>query len=331
MTFFSRFFAASGITLLAAGSAIAAPAQLVLMIGGEAYDGAPAFSLSFGGTEIGTGQVTSAIDTAAVGRFTAATDRSQYVQSFVFDIPEAVFATDGELAVTFTNEAFGGEGSDRDRNLFLLAASINGRVVLGPDFSGDGRALLDTYMALENNDATVVAAAPAGGWPALGVATPVAAAPKIATRSPSIVLVKADSTKADVLPPSSAASDVIEVASIATDPVATGTCNRDELYNVVGFNENSNDLTPGLMQRLDEIIADIGQEKCAVRITGYSSTQGDYATNALFAIERAQNVLAYFRTNGLAFDDVSATGGGETEQFGDRPSVNRRVVIAVGP
>ena len=330
MTNLSRFLVTAGISMLAISSAMAAPAQVVLMIGGEAYDGAPAFSLSFGGTEIGTGQVTSAIDTASAGRFTAATDRSQYVQSFIFDIPEAVFAADGDLAVTFTNEAFGGEGSDRDRNLFLLAASINGRVVLGPDFSGDGRALLNTYMALENNDATVVAAAPVGGWPALE-ATPVATAPQIATKSPSIVLVKADSSKADLLPPSSAPSEVVEIASIAADPVATGNCSRDELYNVVGFNENSNDLTPGLMQRLDQIITDIGQEKCAVRITGYSSTQGDYATNALFAIERAQNVLAYLRTNGLAFEDVSATGGGETEQFGDRPSVNRRVVIAVGP
>src|SRR5690606_35572787 len=82
-----------------------------------------------------------------------------------------------------------------------------------------------------------------------------------------------------------------EVASLETDPPAgeavalrTETCSLDQIYNVIGFNENSNDLTPRLERRLDQIIGDIGDEQCRVLVTGYSSTQGDYATNALFAV-----------------------------------------------
>jgi outer membrane protein OmpA-like peptidoglycan-associated protein len=85
------------------------------------------------------------------------------------------------------------------------------------------------------------------------------------------------------------------------------------------------------MSRLDQIIGDIGNEKCRVQITGYSSTQGDHATNALFAVERAQNVLRYLKENGMTFASVNATGAGATEKFGAEFSANRRVVITVTP
>ena len=82
---------------------------------------------------------------------------------------------------------------------------------------------------------------------------------------------------------------------------------------------------------MDKDIGDIGDEKCRVQITGYSSTQGDHATNALFAVERAQNVLRYLRRNGMQFSKVNATGAGATEKFGDDFAANRRVVITVTP
>ncbi len=123
-----------------------------------------------------------------------------------------------------------------------------------------------------------------------------------------------------------------KTASLDEPGVASSAgCNRDELYNVVGFNENSNDLTPRLKARLDQIVEDIGEQKCKVLVTGYSSRQGNHATNALFAIERAQNVLIYLKKAGLKFEKVTATGGGATEQFGDTFYANRRVVISVGP
>ena len=81
----------------------------------------------------------------------------------------------------------------------------------------------------------------------------------------------------------------------------------------------------------DQIIEDIGNEKCRILVTGYSSTQGSHATNALFAVERAQNVLAYLRQNGLQYEKATAVGGGGTTQFGDDFAANRRVVITVTP
>ena len=115
------------------------------------------------------------------------------------------------------------------------------------------------------------------------------------------------------------------------EPATGSACSLDNLYNVMGFNENSNDLTTRVTDRLDQIIKDIGDETCTLQLTGYSSTQGDFATNALFAVERAQNVLRYLRENGLKYATATAVGAGETDQFGPAFSDNRRVVITVAP
>ncbi len=112
---------------------------------------------------------------------------------------------------------------------------------------------------------------------------------------------------------------------------AAAFCGLDQKYNVIGFNRNSNDLTPRLKARLDQVAADIGERKCALQLVGYSSHEGDLASNALFAVERAQKALAYLRDRGVAFSDASATGAGATGQFGNKPDANRRVVIIVTP
>jgi outer membrane protein OmpA-like peptidoglycan-associated protein len=138
-------------------------------------------------------------------------------------------------------------------------------------------------------------------------------------------------------PEARAADDVAAAVKTASiDPNADATpenpnCNRDEKYNVIGFNDSSNDLTPRLMARLDQIVADIGVQQCKVLVTGYSSKGGDNATSALFAIERAQHVLIYLRQKGLKFERVAATGGGATDLFGAALAANRRVVITVSP
>ena len=116
-------------------------------------------------------------------------------------------------------------------------------------------------------------------------------------------------------------------------PEAVTSCQIDDLYNVIGFNENSNDLTP----RLDEAARPdrhrYRQAEAAGRWSpAIRSTQGDYATNALFAIERAQNVLRLPAQAGRAVRaGDSATGAGETTQFGEELAANRRVVITVRP
>jgi hypothetical protein len=102
--------------------ATAADSTLVLVMGGEAYDGPPKFEVDFAGTVLGEGTVAAAIDTAEAGRFADQKDKTPFVQSFTFAIPEGAFRPDGPVTIRFLNEAYGGEGSDRDRNLFLASS-----------------------------------------------------------------------------------------------------------------------------------------------------------------------------------------------------------------
>jgi outer membrane protein OmpA-like peptidoglycan-associated protein len=187
-----------------------------------------------------------------------------------------------------------------------------------------------------------VSPAPRGGWP-----DPSARAAEVAgarlmpdpREAPGMLPVpgvaKLTSPTTGVTPE----EETVDVADVSADGAAEGMmtsginegCALDQIYNVIGFNENSNELTPRLEARLDQIIEDIGNEKCRILVTGYSSTQGSHATNALFAVERAQNVLSYLRQNGLHFEKATAAGGGGTTQFGDDFASNRRVVITVTP
>ena len=331
------------------GAALAEASRLQVILGGEAYDGPPKFSVTFDGEVLGEAAVEAAIDTATAGRFADASDKRPYVQSFEFEIPQAVFKPGGEVRIRLINEAFGGEGSNRDRNLYLAAISVNGQVVTVSGLTTAGKdgerpnELLGEFLVLLDGNSEAVSTAPSGGWPMPGAtiaAAPAAdagAVPATATTKVSAAIESAAQPATAARPrpvvmqvKAPAAPEPVEVASLDQDPEGAS-CNRDELYNVLGFNENSNELTPRLEARLDQIVEDIGSQKCTVRVTGYSSTQGAYATNALFAIERAQNVLAYLRKKGLQFEEVSATGAGETEQFGPDFSANRRVVITVGP
>jgi outer membrane protein OmpA-like peptidoglycan-associated protein len=318
--------AAAALICLAPAGALAEASRLQVILGGEAYDGPPKFEVTFDGEVLGEAAVEAAIDTATAGRFADAADKTPYVQSFEFEIPEALFKPGGEVRVRLTNEAFGGEGSNRDRNLYLAAISVNGQAVTVSGLSTSSKdgerpnELLGEFLVLLDGNEQAVSAAPAGGWPM--PETHIATAPAVMAKARPVVM--------QLKAPARAEPEPIEEAILDPDPEGSA-CNRDELYNVVGFNENSNELTPRLEARLNQIVKDIGEQKCTVQVTGYSSTQGAFATNALFAIERAQNVLAYLRKHGLKFEEVSATGAGETEQFGPSFSANRRVVISVGP
>lgn len=343
--------ALAGILLCAVSTgALAASSKLQLILGGEAYDGPPIFEVSFDGQLLGEGTVSNAIDTAATGRFADAGDKTPYVQSFEFEVPEALFEPGGEVRVRLTNEAYGGEGSNHDRNLYLAAVTINGRAVTVSGLQTRGtkagadqeNELLGEFLVLRDGTMEGVSRAPAGGWPgpdtavaqaraevtpAVPVAEPPPVKPPVAVAALQVPE-SAEATPADAKPIEVAA---VEPAALPVPATRSAACDRDELYNVIGFNESSNDLTPKLEARLKQIIDDIGPQKCKVVVTGYSSKQGNHATNALFAIERAQNVLTYLKRSGLSFEKATATGGGATEQFGEAFSANRRVVISVSP
>ncbi|HHY51556.1 MAG TPA: OmpA family protein [Alphaproteobacteria bacterium] len=328
----------------------AEPSRLGIIIGGEAYDGPPRFEVTFNGETLGEATIRAAIDTAKAGRFADAPDKTPYVQSFEFEIPEYVFTPDGEVRVRLTNEAYGGDGSNRDRNLFLAAVTVNGGavtvsgLVTATEEGFKPNATVGEFLLLADGNEEGVSPAPKGGWPdpstmlAEARLTPDPSAEAGLAPVPGVTTLTAPATgvtlETEAIREASAGpADAPPAGAMAASlgPDEENGCALDQIYNVIGFNANSNALTPRLMARLDQIIEDIGEERCRVQITGYSSTQGSYATNALFAVERAQNVLAYLKANGLKFRKVSATGAGATEQFGPSYAANRRVVITVTP
>ncbi len=350
-----RMAAGAALVLIGSATALAADGTLQVIIGGEAYDGPPRFEVSFDGTVLGEAAVDAAIDTASVGRFADAPDKARYVQTLSFEIPDGAFKPGAEVRLRLINEAYGGDGSNRDRNLYLASVAVNGRAVTLSGLATQGTSssaeneTLGEFLVLRDGNVEAVSRAPEGGWPAAdstavvmaetpAPASEVVSAPEAtpATQPVAVRLPEAPAEPAPAASVEAAAPDPVTVASVetaaATEPAAAeSNCALDQLYNVVGFNENSNELTPRLEERLNQIVADIGTEKCKVLVTGYSSKQGDHATNALFAIERAQNVLAYLRQAGLSFEKATATGGGATDQFGPEFSKNRRVVISVAP
>lgn len=309
-------------------AAHAADSTLVLVMGGEAYDGPPRFEVDFAGKPIGEGTVAAAIDTAEAGRFADQKDKTPYVQGFTFAIPEEAFKPDGPVTVRFLNEAYGGEGSNRDRNLFLASVTLNGRAITASGLSTEeGRRpvaneMLGEFLVIPDGSKNAVSEAPEGGWPLplLDVVEPVASKVAVAEAAPAAAAEPAE-------PAAPAAGDI---AALDPDPEASH-CDLDERYNVIGFNSNSNELTPKLIERLDQVAADIGERQCNVTVTGYSSKQGSIASNALFAIERAQNSLQYLQRKGVKFIKASATGVGATDEFGADFASNRRVVITVTP
>ena len=308
----------------------AADSTLVLVMGGEAYDGPPKFEVDFAGKLLGGGSVAAAIDTAEAGRFADQTDKTPYVQSFTFAIPEETFRPDGAVTVRFLNEAYGGEGSGRDRNLFLASVTLNGRAITASGLgTREGRQVVDNemlgeFLVIPDGSKNAVSDAPDGGWPLplAEVVQPVARKVTVTDNDP--VLAK---------PALVAEIEPVETAMLDPDPEASASqvCDLDEKYNVIGFNSNSNELTAKLIERLDQVAGDIGQRQCNVTVTGYSSKQGSIASNALFAIERAQNSLRYLQEKGVKFIKASATGVGATDEFGPDFASNRRVVITVTP
>ena len=324
--------------------ALAEPSRMQIIIGGEAYDGPPRFQVTFDGSVLGHAAVEAAIDTVRAGRFADAADKTPHVQSFDFLIPEDLFRQDGEVRIRLINEAYGGEGSNRDRNLYLAAVAVNGAAVtvsglVTATAEGFKPNILGEFLVLTDGTEEGVSPAPRGGWPMPNAVVAELIEPRL---QPSVgyaeapALLPVPGLQPVVEPVAAEAPEEVEIADAGPPETAvvalrTDACELDQIYNVIGFNENSNDLTRRLEMRLDQIIEDIGEEECRVLVTGYSSTVGGYATNALFAVERAQNVLTYLKRNGLRYRKATAAGGGATEQFGPDPAANRRVVITVIP
>ena len=329
--------AISAVALLGAAPGVAlADATLTLVIGGEGFDGPPKFAVTFDGKPLGEGSVASAIDTTKAGRFADAADKSKYIQTFSFNIPDAGFRPDGEVGIRLTNEAHGADGSKDDRELYVRSVSVNGdilpatRLAMRSPFGVEPTAMLGDYLVVSRAAVEGIAAPPDGGWPkeVLASAAPDSAGSKPDAAHPQAV--DAVATPATPVTVEQARATVADDGG-NPNPEAAADCGLSKSFQITGFNENSNDLTAQANKQLDGVIRAIGTQKCVVHLTGYSSTEGDYAHNALFSIERARNALAYLATHGVHFRRYSANGVGETTQFGADPNANRRVVVNVSP
>src|SRR3954470_21166850 len=97
----SRIATAMAAACIAAypASVMAADSTLVLVMGGEAYDGPPRFEVDFDGTSLGEGTVAAAIDTTKAGRFADARDKTPFIQTFTFVVPAAAFKASGVVKV----------------------------------------------------------------------------------------------------------------------------------------------------------------------------------------------------------------------------------------
>jgi outer membrane protein OmpA-like peptidoglycan-associated protein len=333
---FNRVSAAALAILVASAPGLAVAAStLQVVLGGEGFDGAPKFAVLFGGKSIGEGTLDTAIDTTKDGRFADAADKDKYLKTLNFDIPDDVFRPDGRVVIKLTNEAHGAAGSRDDRELYVKSVAINGMAVPADRLSMisalgvEPTALLDEYVVISESAVSAVASPPGGSWPkAMVAATKPSPQP-----APEVKM-------AAVTPEDRAAPPVVRQAAAEADLAAgnpdpegnqPGACTLAKAFQITGFAENSNELTPRVLKALDAVASEIGTQKCAVRISGYSSTEGDFAHNALFSIERAQNALHYLGQKGVKFAKYSANGVGETTQFGPTPGANRRVVITVGP
>jgi outer membrane protein OmpA-like peptidoglycan-associated protein len=228
-------------------------------------------------------------------------------------------------------------------------------------------AMLGDYLVVSQGKVEGIVAAPSGGWPrtdtpvADAAAKPAAAEASPPEPTPDEAMQVATAAPADAAPVpmpaklatvAAATPGRAEVTEASVQPVAAmgdaptdgdsaelnpqpeadlPDCGINTSFQIIGFSENSNDLTPKTHRSLDRVVKAIGAQRCVVHLTGYSSTEGRYADNALFSIERAQNALHYLAAQGVRFRRYSANGVGETTQFGSDPEANRRVVVTITP
>lgn len=348
-----------------------APNMIKLMIGGQGHDGPPQFLVKLDGKVVATGTVDKAIDADKAGRFANATDKAEYIEAFTFPVAAADFSKAGTLAIALTNGSQTPAGSGHARKLYIESASVNGITMGADKFVARSAAgvepiaRLGRYLVLSENGIDADLAPPEGGWPAVSpsvaeakpasVAAPVPAPKEASTKTTKVTTPApqpklADTTgsapgprpEASVVAPAPVdhapkpapvvpADKPAVVAAMEAKAPPSGRCTLTKSFSVLGFNKNSNALTPAVVKRLDAIARVIGANKCKVRVVGYSSTEGSYARNALFSVERARNALHYLKTKGIKFTRFSASGVGETTQFGAAPWRNRRVEITVMP
>lgn len=102
-----------------------------------------------------------------------------------------------------------------------------------------------------------------------------------------------------------------------------------------GFGSGSAELRPALTGALDGVVpALVGHPEVVLHIVGHTDSVGSEMYNLQLSIKRAEAVMEYLRSRGVALDRMSADGRGEAEPIADNAresnrTRNRRVEIFV--
>lgn len=118
------------------------------------------------------------------------------------------------------------------------------------------------------------------------------------------------------------------------EPTVSGIHLRIPVSN--GFASGSAEPRPALTKVLDSLVAPLGSRpQVTIRILGHTDSQGSEMYNLQLSIQRAEAVMEYLRSRGIAYERLAADGKGEMEPIADNAKEatrarNRRVEIILG-
>ncbi|ANQ86360.1 lipoprotein attached to the membrane by a lipid anchor [Azoarcus olearius] len=102
-----------------------------------------------------------------------------------------------------------------------------------------------------------------------------------------------------------------------------------------GFASGGSEPRPALTKVLDSLVAPLAARPgVGIKVIGHTDGLGSEMYNLKLSIQRAEAVMEYLRSRGIAFDRLSADGKGETEPIADNAKEatrarNRRVEIVL--
>ena len=125
-------------------------------------------------------------------------------------------------------------------------------------------------------------------------------------------------------------SAVIDELSLPAAEATIGELNALFELEPIQFASNSADILPESFGTLDQAAAILEANAAAIDVQGYTDVLGPDVTNLTLSQARADAVVAYLVSKGVNGENLSATGYGETSQFGEGETpealaANRRV------
>jgi outer membrane protein OmpA-like peptidoglycan-associated protein len=240
-------------------------------------------------------------------------------------VPDHLLSGNGELRVRLTNDAFGGQG--QDRNLYVFGATVDGQRLPVSAFSilqkgkPVNRKVKLNHIDVWSNQEAAVAAAPKGGWLGTGpaaVSAPAAieveATPKPANATPPIRVAKAPAAPA----PAAAAKALPAIVCTAS-------------ASVIGIDDVSGPLSKQQLAALQRVNTQAQGGGCKIELIGYASQGGSEVANLAASAARAKLVLSALQAGGAQFVTVDLKGAGATTDFGSDDRSNRRVEVRLLP